>query len=360
MHREGLDQMYDIVFISFDEKIANDRYFEFVTSFDGPNNIFRVHGVEGIKEAHLEAAQKVTTDMFYVIDADAKLVPKFKFNLKLNPTEEDIVHVWRSINPVNMLEYGHGGVKLLPTKLVLNMDISAPDMTTSISKRFKFVDKISNINQFNVDPLSTWRTAFRECVKLSSKIIPGQLDDETTKRLKSWLYQGGEKKFGEYSKSGASAGKWYGETCKDDTTALSKINDYSWLEIQFNEHIKMFPPVETFKDLEDPAIIREREQEREREREREQEQERELTQDEKINFWRSAFREAAATKDKTKLYKLLYRGINEYTRSGASAGKWWGETYRKDKDKMKQIKDDEFLKGEYYWHTENHPVSQFK
>lgn len=341
--------MYDIVFISFDEKIANDRYFEFVTSFDGPNNIFRVHGVEGIKEAHLEAAQKVTTDMFYVIDADAKLVPKFKFNLKLNPTEEDIVHVWRSINPVNMLEYGHGGVKLLPTKLVLNMDISAPDMTTSISKRFKFVDEISNINQFNVDPLSTWRTAFRECVKLSSKIIPGQLDDETTKRLKSWLYQGGEKKFGEYSKSGASAGKWYGETYKDDTTALSKINDYSWLEIQFNEHVKMFDP-DSFKELVDPDLIVDLIVENVTE----------VTEEDRVNWWRNSFREAATTKDKTKLDELLYQGINEYTRSGAGAGKWWGETYRKDKDKMKQIKDDEFLKGEYYWHTENYPVSQFK
>ena len=31
-------------------------------------------------------------------------------------------HVWRSKNPVNELVYGYGGVKLLPTKLTLDMD----------------------------------------------------------------------------------------------------------------------------------------------------------------------------------------------------------------------------------------------
>lgn len=333
--------MYDIAFISYHEVNATDNYIALLKGFPR-HRIFRIQNVKGIHQAHIEAAEKANTTMFYVVDADASILPSFNFNLKLDPSEEDIVHVWTSVNPINGLEYGYGGVKLLPRQLTLDMDITKADMTTSISPRFKSMDEISNITEFNTDPLSTWRSAFRECVKLSSKIIPGQLDDETTKRLKSWLYQGGEKKFGEYSKSGASAGKWYGETYKDDTTALSKINDYSWLEIQFNEHVKMFDP-DSFKELVDPDLIVEN-----------------VTEEDRVNWWRNSFREAAATKDKTKLDELLYQGINEYTRSGASAGKWWGETYRKDKDKMKQIKDDEFLKGEYYWHTENHPVSQFK
>jgi len=238
--------MYDIVFISFDEKIANNRYFEFVTSFNGPNKIYRVHGVKGIHAAHIEAAKKVTTNMFYAVDADVKILPRFKFNLKLDPSEEEIVHVWRSINPINMLEYGHGGIKLLPTQLVLDMDISNPDMTTSISSRFKLMNETSNINDFNVDPLSTWRTAFRECVKLSSKIIPGQVDTDTESRLTTWLTVGGDMKFGEYSKGGASAGKWFGETYKDSPDMLSQINDYDWLAEQFKVHIELFPP-ETFK-----------------------------------------------------------------------------------------------------------------
>jgi len=238
--------MYDIVFISYNEPYANTNYFQFVTTFTGFNRLHRVHGVKGIKEAHIEAAKKVKTPMFYVIDADAEILHTFKFTNQLNTNEEDIVHVWHSRNPINGLEYGHGGIKLLPTNLTLHMDISAPDMTTSISKRFKVIKEVSNINKFNTDALSTWRTAFRECVKLSSRIIPGQLDKETTERLNTWCYNNSSAPFSEYARGGASAGEWFGKTYKDDNEMLSKINDYDWLEAEFEQHIKMFPP-ETFK-----------------------------------------------------------------------------------------------------------------
>ena len=66
----------------------------------------------------------------------------------------DTVYVWKSINPINNLVYGYGGLKLLPKKLVLDIDASKPDMTTSISKNFIPMDIISNITAFNTDPLT--------------------------------------------------------------------------------------------------------------------------------------------------------------------------------------------------------------
>ena len=36
------------------------------------------------------------------------------------------------------------------------------------------------------------------------------------------------------------------KTYKDNKEMLAKINDYTWLEYEFNGHVKMFPP-ETFK-----------------------------------------------------------------------------------------------------------------
>ena len=233
--------MYDIVFISYNEPQSTSRYIELVTRFVY-NKIIRVDGVRGIHAAHIEAARRVKTKMFWVVDADAKILPNFKFDIKLDPNEEDIVHVWRSINPVNGLEYGYGGVKLLPTELTLNMKLDSLDMTTNISQRFKAMDEISNVTAFNTDPLGTWRSAFRECVKLSSR----NQDSETAERLKIWQFNNRGEPFAEYARGGASAGTWYGTTYKDDLTALAKINDFDWLEIQFNEHIKLFPP-ETFK-----------------------------------------------------------------------------------------------------------------
>lgn len=239
--------MYDIAFISYKEKSANSNFLKLLShTLPANNKIFRVQDVQGIHNAHIEAAKQSTTAMFYVVDADAKLLSGFNFNLKLDSTEEDIVHVWRSVNPINKLEYGYGGVKLLPTNLTLNMDTTNTDMTTSISNRFKAMDAISNITAFNIDPLSTWRSAFRECAKLASKIIIGQNDIETEYRLKVWSCIGGDQPFGQYAKGGASAGEWFGKTYKTNKEMLTKINDYAWLESEFNGHIKMFPP-ETFK-----------------------------------------------------------------------------------------------------------------
>lgn len=241
------DQMYDIVFISYDEPNADLNFLELVgnPAVSTPN-IFRVNGIKGIQNAHIEAAKKTTTTMFYVVDADAKLLPSFKFNLKLDPSEEDIVHVWHSRNSVNGLEYGYGGVKLLPRQLTIDMDITNPDMTTNISKRFKAIPKVSNITAFNIDPLSTWRSSFRECAKLASKLIIGQNDVETNARLDIWRFNQSTAPFAEYSRGGASAGEWFGRTYKDDPNMLSKINDYAWLEAEYYGHIQAFPP-ETFK-----------------------------------------------------------------------------------------------------------------
>lgn len=237
--------MYDIAFISYNESSATNRYIELLKVYPY-NRIYRVQNIKGIHQAHIEAAKHANTSMFYVVDADASVLPSFKFNLKLEPSEETTVYVWRSVNPINGLEYGYGGVKLLPRQLTLNMDINNVDMTTSISKQFKPMDAISNVTEFNIDPLCTWRSSFRECVKLSSKSITGQLDAETTERLKIWRFNHSNAPFAEYSRGGASAGEWYGSTYKDDPEALSKINDFEWLEHQFNAHIAQFPP-ESFK-----------------------------------------------------------------------------------------------------------------
>jgi len=237
--------MYDIAFISYNELDAITNYLKLVLSFPH-NRVIRIDGVKGIHQAHLAAAKQATTNMFYVVDADADILPEFKFDIRLDPSEEDIVHVWTSRNPINQLEYGYGGVKLLPRQLTLDMDTSKTDMTTSISSRFKSMKEVSNITKFNTDPLSTWRSSFRECVKLSSRIIDGQIDTETSERLHTWQYNQSSKPFAEYSRGGASAGAWYGSTYKNDPEALYKINDYDWLEGQFHYHIEAYPP-ETFK-----------------------------------------------------------------------------------------------------------------
>lgn len=114
------------------------------------------------------------------------------------------------------------------------MNVNNIDMTTSISNRFKAIDQISNITNFNTDPFSTWRSAFRECVKLSSKIIDGQVDNETEERLQAWLHPVPDAFFRHEAKRGAEDGAEYGRKNAADIAALNLINDFDWLQNRFS------------------------------------------------------------------------------------------------------------------------------
>jgi hypothetical protein len=222
---------YDIVFISYQEPLA-DVYYKYLT-YRFPR-AKRVHGVKGIHQAHIKAAKLCETDMFWIVDGDALVMKDFKFDYQVPRWDKEMVHVWRSLNPINDLVYGYGGIKLFPTELTINMDTSKPDMTTSISSKFKAVQELSNTTGFNTDPFNTWKSAFRECTKLSSKVIDRQKDTETQNRLQVWCTVGKDRPHGEYAIDGAKQGTVYGTNNKDNIELLKKINDFDWLKEQFD------------------------------------------------------------------------------------------------------------------------------
>ena len=218
---------FDIVFISYNEPDADKNFSNLKSKYPDAK---RVHGVKGIHNAHKKAAELSNTKMFWVVDGDAIILDTFELEHQVAMWDQNTVHVWRSLNPINNLEYGYGGVKLLPTDLTLKLDTKTVDMTTSISDKFKLVEFVSNVTAFNTDAYSTWKSAFRECVKLASKVIDRQVDEETKQRLDTWCTQGADKLFGEWAIAGALAGKLFAETHPTET---HKINDFDWLYQQF-------------------------------------------------------------------------------------------------------------------------------
>ena len=225
--------MYDIVLISYKEPNAKKNWEALKSRFAFAK---RVDGVKGIHQAHIAAAKKCFTKMFWVVDADAELLDEFAFDYEVDEYNLDTVHVWRSENPVNDLVYGYGGVKLLPRMKTIEMDTSRADMTTSISDRFKAIDETSNITAFNTDSFSAWRSGFRECAKLASRVIDRQLDSETLERLEIWCNQGVNRPFGIDTIKGAKAGRNFGEKNKDNPVKLQKINDFEWLKETFRSN----------------------------------------------------------------------------------------------------------------------------
>ena len=222
--------LFDIIFLSYDEFAADENFKKLKTRFPRAK---RINGVKGIREAHKAAAKIASTSMFYVVDADAEINPAFTFNSQLEYININTVYIWHSKNPVNNLEYGYGGVKLFPTHAVLSYTGSAVDFTTSVTDNVKVIPEVANTTCFDTDPFSAWRSAFRECVKLSTGIINGQLSQETKERLDIWCTVGNGE-FGDFSISGAIDGTTFGTAHIGQPNILRLINYFEWLEKKFN------------------------------------------------------------------------------------------------------------------------------
>ena len=234
--------MLDVIQISYFEETA-DENFE-ILKYHAPH-AKRVQGVKGIFNAHKAAAELSETSHFYVIDADAILEEDFGFNFRPDSRkleygyvpETDCVYVWRSRNPVNDLVYGYGGAKLFPRSAMLKAKKWNVDMTTTIGCPFVPKFQISNITAFNTNPFETWKSAFRECAKLASSIIPNGDNIDNEYRLDIWCSRGKGRPYGDYCIMGANQGKEFGMHYRNDIKALRKINDFDWLRKQFDRAV---------------------------------------------------------------------------------------------------------------------------
>ena len=231
--------MLDVFMLTFGEPEADDN-FEILQNY--APHAKRVDNVEGLLNAHKACAELSETNYFYVVDADAVISENFQFKFEPNPNREaypgvpetECVFTYRSHNPINDLIYGYGAVKLFPKKNLLATTEFKVDMTTSIGAKFKPKFEVSNITQFNTDPFNTWRSAFRECTKLSSNIIDNNKQIDDAYRLEVWCTRGENRRFGEYALLGAQQGRDFGTHYKGNKEALSKINDWNWLKETFD------------------------------------------------------------------------------------------------------------------------------
>jgi len=93
------------------------------------------------------------------------------------------------------------------------------------------VPLLSGTANYNTDPFSTWRTSFREVVKLKAEDT-----DIARERLDAWMNKG-EGDFAEYSIQGAqNAAKYYDEV-NGDFDALRLSYEWAWLKERFVKEI---------------------------------------------------------------------------------------------------------------------------
>ena len=217
-----IPQQLDVVFISYGEINADENWQRVLSKAPAAK---RIDGVTGILEAHQEAANLVSTDMFYVVDGDAYLDDNWTFDFQPSIYDRECTHVWHSINPITGASYGYGGVKLFHTLSVKKLENWKTDLTMSVSKKLKVIETVSNITKFNTSEFNTWRSAFRECAKLfKSK------DPESSARLEKWLNPN-DVEFASWAKLGAKQGVDYAK----NNLSIKDVNNYCWLLEHFRK-----------------------------------------------------------------------------------------------------------------------------
>lgn len=185
-----------------------------------------------IAQSHRECGNRSLTNMFMVIDSDAYILDNFKLSEIYDEiSNPEYMYIFNAKNPINDLEYGHGAIKIFQRRFFDDSDVV--DFSTSFFGTIRHIRKTLNIHRFNSSAFHTWRTAFRECVKLSANTIKNSNKWDDEYRLDVWCNIANGSDFSDECLAGAKAGRNYGLKNKSELTELRKINNFSFLKEQY-------------------------------------------------------------------------------------------------------------------------------
>lgn len=216
------DELQDVIFISNGEPMAEDNW----------NNLLRIcprakrsRGVIGREAAYKAAAKLSETPWFFAVFAKTEVLPTFDFTFQPDYLQEPKHYIFHSLNPLNGLEYGAMNINLYNKQLVLN---TVPGIDFTLSSAHAVVPICASISRFNTDPWITWRSAFREVLKLRQEVEHGA-GVEIQYRLEVWRTQAkGDN--AEYCLRGAKDADAYYMSVNGNNDLLKLSFDWSWLQ----------------------------------------------------------------------------------------------------------------------------------
>ena len=216
-------QDMDVIFISYDEPSAEQRFKDLQIKVPRAK---WVKNVQGQTEAYHTAAKQCETAYFFAVFPKLEIVDSFNFDFQPDRLKNACHYIFNCRNPVNGLEYGHGAVLLYNKKITLQT--TNPGLDFTLSAPHTDAPILSAINHFNETPWLSWRTAFREVLKLK------QINDRTSTvesqfRLKKWC-SAGTGKNAEYCLQGAQDATQYYDEHKDNKDKLQLSYDFQWLK----------------------------------------------------------------------------------------------------------------------------------
>jgi len=221
-HQIFKDQDMDVVFISNGESIAQDNWQQLLSICPRAKHS---QGVTGREAAYKAAARLSTTPWFFAVFAKTEVLPDFDFSYQPDRIQQAKHYIFHSRNPLNGLEYGSMNINLYNVQLTLE---TIPGIDFTLSSAHEVVPICASVSRFNTDPWVTWRSAFREVLKLKREVDLGA-DVEIQYRLDIWCTRA-EGQNAEYCLRGAHDALKYYNTVHGDYEKLCLSFDWAWLQ----------------------------------------------------------------------------------------------------------------------------------
>ena len=222
----------DIVYISNGEP-DEEKWYDtlcYVSNNNG-GEVKWIRGVNGRTAAYQAAARASTTPWFFAVFAKIEVDVHFPWREWMPDYWQEPKHyIFNARNPVNGLEYGHQGVLAYNKRLVLENNTPGIDFT--LSQPHESVPILSGTAHFNQDPWMTWRTAFREVIKLKHFDATAPTL-ENSHRLEVWCTQA-KGNYAEYCLKGAQDAVAYYNEVDGDYELLKLSFEWQWLRERFN------------------------------------------------------------------------------------------------------------------------------
>jgi hypothetical protein len=217
----------DIIYISNGEPDAERWYEHLISTVDQTRrSVKRVQNVDGRANAYKAAAEASTTPWFFAVFAKLEVNTDFDWDWQPDYLQGPKHYIFHAKNPVNGLEYGHMGVIAYNKRLTLATTNTGLDFT--LSAAHAVVPLLSATAHYNTTPELTWRTAFRECIKLKDDVErTGSI--ESRYRLDVWLTTA-EGNCAESSLQGAQDALEYYNDVAGDMDQLMLTFEWNWLK----------------------------------------------------------------------------------------------------------------------------------
>jgi hypothetical protein len=232
-HKLGYkNELLDIVFLTNGEIGAEQNYLYLVEiAKKYGSKIHIIDNVKGRVKSQHEAAKIANSPWYFLVNAKCKVNIDFDFSWQPDFMKKSRHYIFTATNNMNGLEYGHMAIVANNKKLTLETTGEGLDFT--LEKPHEVININSGIGIFNTSEWDTWRTSFREVLKLKYYLEIAK-DSNTEDRLKTWLtVANGD--FSKFALKGASDAISYYETSNGAFDKLKLSYDWQWLKDYFDQ-----------------------------------------------------------------------------------------------------------------------------